>query len=202
MIEVEVKLPIENKQILEAALEKMGFKKTSQVCEEDLYFDNASGQIRRGGEALRIRKVTDLQTGKSQSVMTYKGKKLDTVSMSRRELETGVADAQTCMGIFEALGFEMVPPMVKKIRQEYTLGNMNVCVDQVEDLGDFLELEMVIEEKDNKEEALLQIEKMLENLGYHMEDTTRSSYLSMLQVKHAEFVSPAENWNYRTKLLK
>ena len=185
MIEVEVKLPIENKEILEEALAKKGFIKTSQVCEEDMYFDNASGQIRRGGEALRIRKVTDLQTGKSQSVMTYKGKKLDTVSMSRRELETGVADAKTCMGIFEALGFEMVPPVVKKIRQEYTLDNMNACVDQVQGLGNFLEMEMVIEEQDNKEEALLQIEKMLDSLGYRMEDTTRRSYLSMLQRKEA-----------------
>ena len=181
MIEVEVKLPISQREMVEADLEKMGFKKAGLVCEEDLYFDNAAGQIRKGGEALRVRQVTDLKTGKEEAVMTYKGRKLDHVSMSRRDLETGVADAAVCKDIFEALGFRNVPPAVKKIRQEYARGNMNACVDQVENLGDFLELEIVMEEQGKKEEALALIEKVLHDLGYGMEDTTRNSYLSMLQ---------------------
>ena len=58
---------------------------------------------------------------------------------------------------------------------------MTACIDQVQDLGDFLELEMVITEDKNKDDALGQIEKMLQRLGYSLKDTTRNSYLSMLQ---------------------
>ena len=59
---------------------------------------------------------------------------------------------------------------------------MTACVDQVKDLGDFLELEILIEEDENKENALQQIEIILWRLGYTLKDTTRTSYLSMLQL--------------------
>ena len=106
---------------------------------------------------------------------------MDQVSMSRKELETGVEDSDVCIGILEALGFQIVEPKVIKTRQEYTLDQMHACVDRVENLGDFLELELVIEEEQGKETALQEIEKVLQRLGYTRKDTVRNSYLSMLQ---------------------
>lgn len=181
MIEVEIKLPIANKEVVESDLCCMGFVKTSQICEEDCYFDNEARQIRKNGEVLRIRKVTDFQASQSDVVITFKGKKMDQISMSRRELETQIADAETGIQIFEALGFQIVPPKVSKIRQEYRFEQMTACIDQVQNLGDFLELEIVIQEGANKDEALEQIENVLQNLGYSLKDTVRNSYLSMLQ---------------------
>ena len=181
MIEVEVKLPIANKEVVESDLYCMGFVKTSQIREEDCYFDNEARQIRTNGEALRIRKVTDLQSDHSDVVITFKGKKMDQVSMSRRELETQIADAETGVQIFQALGFRIVPPKVVKIRNEYKIGQMTACIDQVQNLGDFLELEIVIQECEDKDEALGQIESVLQKLGYSLKDTVRNSYLSMLQ---------------------
>ena len=51
----------------------------------------------------------------------------------------------------------------------------------VQDLGTFLELEMVISEEESREEALQEIDRVLQKLGYKQKDTTRTSYLSMLQ---------------------
>lgn len=181
MIEVEIKLPIENRESVTENLGKIGFLKTGLVREEDAYFDNDSGQIRKNGEALRVRRIADLLTGGEETVITYKGRKMDQVSMSRKELETGVEDADVCIGILEALGFQIVEPKVIKIRQEYTFDQMHACVDMVENLGDFLELELVIEKEDGKEAALQKIEKVLQRLGYTIKDTVRNSYLSMLQ---------------------
>lgn len=181
MIEVEIKLPIDHKETVEMSLKKLGFIKSGLVCEEDSYFDNDACQIRQNGEALRVRKITNLLTDQSDVVITYKGKKLDQVSMSRKELETGVADAEVCIQILKALGFEIVSPKVVKIRKEYVFDQMTACIDQVRGLGDFLELEMVIPEDKNRDDALQQIEKILGNLGYTLKDTTRNSYLSMLQ---------------------
>ena len=181
MIEVEIKLPIGDREAVTTNLEKMGFVKGGLVREEDAYFDNHSGQIRKNGEALRVRRITDLLTNQEETVITYKGKKMDQVSMSRKELETGVEDACVCIGIFEALGFQIVEPKVIKTRQEYTLDQMHACVDMVENLGNFLELELVIEKEEGKEAALHEIEKVLQRLGYTLKDTVRNSYLSMLQ---------------------
>ena len=87
MVEVEIKLPIKNKEILEKSLEKLGFVRGGLVREEDVYFDNESNHIRKNGEALRVRKVTNLVTDESEIRMTFKGKKLDQISMTRKELE-------------------------------------------------------------------------------------------------------------------
>ena len=181
MIEVEIKLPIRTREAVEAVLQALGFTPSACFCEEDIYFDNASGQIRKNGEALRVRTITDLQTGQNETVITFKGKKLDAVSMSRKELETGVADGEVCMQLLEALGFQAVRPKVKKTRQEYKRERMTACVDEVQDLGIFLELEMVISEEESREDALQEIDRVLQKLGYNLNDTMRTSYLSMLQ---------------------
>ena len=101
--------------------------------------------------------------------------------MSRKELETEVADGEICMQILEALGFGAVPPRVVKERQILKRNRVTACVDQVKNLGPFLELEIVIREDESKDQALEQIEQILRELGYALEDTTRNSYLSMLQ---------------------
>lgn len=181
MIEVEIKLPVEHTEEIIEKLAAVGFVRAGFVCEEDCYFDNGCRQIRNNGEALRIRKITDLLTDRSESVVTFKGKKMDRVSMSRKELETEVDDAETCMQILESLGFKKIPPEVVKYRQEFKCSQVTACVDRVQDLGDFLELEMVIPETGSKDSALQQIEKILKELGYSIKDTTRNSYLSMLQ---------------------
>ena len=57
---------------------------------------------------------------------------------------------------------------------------MTACVDQVTGLGDYLELEIMVETEAEREGALQRIENVLASLGYSMKDTTRHSYLSML----------------------
>ena len=138
MIEVEIKMPVDDRQKMEVDLERLGFVRSRTVREEDCYFDSDFGQIRERGEALRVRTVTDTSAGRAQAAITYKGRKMDRVSMSRRELETWVEDGEVCARILEALGFHPVPPEVIKIRQEYTLGRMTACLDNVLGLGDFL----------------------------------------------------------------
>lgn len=58
---------------------------------------------------------------------------------------------------------------------------MTACLDQVEDLGTFLELEIIVENNDEKEQALSVLLDLIKRLGYKKEDLIRRSYLSMLQ---------------------
>ena len=48
-------------------------------------------------------------------------------------------------------------------------------------MGEYLELEILVEQEDDRQQALQQIEERLLSLGYSMQDTTRISYLSMLE---------------------
>ena len=56
----------------------------------------------------------------------------------------------------------------------------NYCLDNVKGLGDYLELEILADEEAQREEALEKLERIMKQLGYCMQDTTRTSYISML----------------------
>ena len=60
---------------------------------------------------------------------------------------------------------------------------MTACVDRVEGLGEFLELEVVAETEEKREIYLEQMKEILNALGYSMEDTVRTSYLGLLMKK-------------------
>ncbi|SHJ86796.1 class IV adenylate cyclase [Hespellia stercorisuis] len=176
MTEVEIKLPICGRADIEQKLQRIGFLAGRRVEESDVYFNSTLRDFRKTDEALRIRSC---DKGR-RAFLTYKGPKVDAVSMTRKELETEVGDGTVCQAILESLGYRPVSP-VRKIRQYYQRDGMTACVDEVENLGTFLELEIVVPSEKERETALRQIEKILAELGYSMADTTRVSYLSMLE---------------------
>ena len=177
-IEVELKLKIRDKAEITAALKQLGFTEEELVVEIDTYYTAAHHDFAALDEALRIRTVENLHTKEQSAVITYKGAKLDQTSMTRKELETEIGDAETGRKILEYIGFVPVPP-VEKQRQYWK----TACVDNVKGLGDYLELEILADEEAQREEALEKLERILNQLGYCMQDTTRTSYLSMLMCR-------------------
>lgn len=182
MIEVEIKIPITDRAMLARKLVKKGFLPTGFIRESDLYFNQKSNDFRKTDEALRIRTSTDVDTCCTKSMITYKGPKLDQISMTRVECETEVKDAKVVKKILESLGFYAIFP-VNKLRHYYSLEDMTACVDQVEGLGDFLELEILVEKDEERRNALEKIKEVLRELGHGIEETTTTSYLSMLEQK-------------------
>lgn len=183
MIEVEVKLPVAELAEIKEKLLQTGFKETGFIEECDTYFDNKQGDIRANGEALRVRETKDHLSGKSRAQINFKGKKLDTRTMTRRELQTGVEDGTICKNILQAIGYAPAAPEVIKDRTMLQNGSVTACLDYVHGLGEFLELEILVRSDEEKGAALAQIESILNNLGYQISDTVRTSYLSMLQKK-------------------
>ena len=188
MIEVEIKLPLRQRDNagketdrIASALCGMGFRKAARFRQRDSYFDNGAGEIRAGGKALRIRETEDLLQGRVTAELNFKGPRMDQVSMTRQELETEVGQAETGRQILAALGYFPVPPEVVKERTEYRRENITACLDRVEGLGNFLELEIIVPEPEGATAALRRLEALLGELGYQMSDTVTRSYLSMLQ---------------------
>lgn len=178
-IEVEVKLKIHNRGLLLTKLTELGFRSGRLLRETDVYFRAAHHDFAKLDEALRVRETEDLKTGAKTAQLNFKGPKLDACSMTRRELETMVEDGRTVRTILEQIGFIPVIP-VEKTRQYFHRGRMTACVDQVNGLGDFLELEILTESEEGHREALREMEAVLRQTGYSMADTTRVSYLSQL----------------------
>ena len=177
--EIEIKLPIADKASVQAKLMQLGFQEEARIRECDMYYNSAYHDVKELGEALRIRKSTDLLTGMTKAQINFKGKKIDKVSMSRQEYETVVEDAESMDQILKSLGFSPVAGVAKTriyLQQE----EMTACLDQVDGLGDFLELEVIAYEETLCEKYLENMEQLLTSLGLSMKDTVRTSYLGML----------------------
>ena len=184
MIECEIKLKIENKEIIKSRLMSQGFSERCSLTEIDTYYDNKNGDVRSNDNALRIRETINHTTGDKYCQVNFKGKKLDANTVSRPEYETLVNDPQAMTGLLNGLGFYSVKPIVKKLRLEMQASDINACLDSVEGLGDYLELETIVATESEKEKALEKISAILEKLGYCINDTTTISYLSALQEKN------------------
>lgn len=180
MIEVEVKAKIENINSCISTFLENGFVKEKYVEELDTYYTSKFHDFKANDEALRLRESKNLISGKKEAFITYKGKKLDTVSMARKEIESAVEIADAIKEILESIGFEPVQPL-EKTRVSLTKGNITVCIDDVKGLGGFVEVEMLVKDESMREEALMDIEAVLGTIGLGMKDTVRKSYLSMLE---------------------
>ena len=180
--EIEIKLPVKNSQEVLDILKDIGFMVKKEIQEEDIYFNSEYRNKKERDEALRIRKSRDCDTGEQKVQINFKGPKIDAVSMSRMELETEVQDGETMEKILTYLGFLPVAS-VFKVRKYLTHREMTACVDRVEGLGEFLELEVVAETEEKREIYLEQMKEILNALGYSMEDTVRTSYLGLLMNK-------------------
>src|SRR5207248_6003332 len=132
--------------------------------EEDQYLAGPDRDFKSTGEAFRLRRA-----GKD-AFLTYKGAKLQTEAKIRAELELPLPEGKDMpekyLQLFVYLGYRPVA-VVKKRRRQYPLTRhgfrMAVCLDDVQELGHFAEVEVLAEEKDmpRAQEALLEAAEAL-----------------------------------------
>src|ERR1700687_1814054 len=97
--EVEIKFQVRDAQALANSLESAGFhQKTPSTFEANTLYDNASGDLRRAGELLRLRVYGDL------CLLTHKARAAAAKHKTRVEHETAVASAEQMHAILTDLG--------------------------------------------------------------------------------------------------
>jgi len=133
-IEIEVKSRLGDRRALERKLRRMGARLHGDVVETDTYYNHPARDFAKTDEALRIRIC------KGKATLTYKGPKLDQTSKSREEINVASEDGKGTGAMLEKLGFRKVASVRKK-RRVFLLGRFEICVDRVDGLGDFFEIE-------------------------------------------------------------
>ena len=173
MIEVETKLKIDRVEPIEERIKELSGNYKGEKTEIDLYFDHPNIQILSGGCALRVREAD----GKYR--LTYKGPKKDDETTSREEIEIGIESAMEMIKILDELGFYEICE-VKKLRKTYLLKDLIITLDNVADLGEFIEVEGKASNDQEFEEKKDEIFKLLKKLGLSTEAISQRSYLEML----------------------
>ena len=171
MIEIEVKARADHERIKDLLID-LGARAIGVEHHFDTYYNAPHRDFSITDEALRIRIVND------RAVLTYKGKKLDVVSKTREEFETEV-DAVIMRNILLSLGF-VESGVVKKTRALFEMEELTICLDSVDELGDFIEVETMAQSELDVDEHRARVFRFMEKLGIGQEDSIRVSYLEML----------------------
>ncbi|HEY2893105.1 MAG TPA: class IV adenylate cyclase [Pirellulales bacterium] len=182
-IEVEQKFAIENMESLRRRLCELGAAFGSPLEQVDLYFAHPARDFAETDEAFRLRREGEANW------FTYKGPKLDRTTKTRHEIElpiaAGHAQAQQAIELATALGFRQVAA-VRKQRCHSTVdwhaGQVAVALDEVEELGAFVELEIVTS-SEGVDAARDAMQSLAERLG--LANAERRSYLELLLAKPA-----------------
>lgn len=183
-VEVELKFRVDDPQRVRDAVRALGGRAEPPICQVDTYYSHPTRDFAKTDEALRVRIVGE--TG----CVTYKGPLLDAETKSREETELwfvgGTGDANRFGAVLERLAFRPVRA-VKKRREPWSLEwqgrETEVVIDEVEDLGTFVELETASSPKDfsSAKAALLALAERLELHG-----SERRSYLALLLERDGE----------------
>ena len=152
MFEVELKAfipPQKIKRILKLVNEK--FKFIKEEIKEDIYYSNKE-------KLIRIRKFNT-----SEKIITFKVKSLEKDIEINKEIEFKVDNTDNFVYFLEQIDFTI---LYKKIKKSliYKKRNINIEINEVENLGSFLEIEKIIYDKNKLSSAKTEIYAIIKEL--------------------------------------
>lgn len=174
MYEVELKVRTAHEPVRER-LSALDASSLGTVRQEDTYYDAPHRTFSETDEALRLRRETQNET---TIHLTYKGPLVENASKTREERETEIEDAAEMHEILGALGFSRAGEIIKE-RERFECGDYLVVLDDVEELGEFVEVEREVTE-DAIERARDGARELLSDLGCDPTEQIRTSYLELL----------------------
>lgn len=163
---VEIKAQVVDPAALRARVEALAGPKVEQLEQEDTFFHTARGRLKLRhlgpdrGELIAYRRPDEA------------GPKVSEYRVSTTADPEGVRDL-----LADALG---VLGVVRKHRDLYLLGRTRIHLDEVEGLGSFLELEVMLLPGEAKDVGVAEADRLMHRLDIHPEDLVPEAYLDRI----------------------
>jgi adenylate cyclase, class 2 len=182
-VEVEIKAWLDNRSELKKKVEKIA-KLQEELAEQDLYFTFASS---KGYQRQRFRLR---QVGK-RSIVTVKIPGVSDLGVeANREFEFEVSDPEAFKVFCKEFGMRTLIEKHKKVKRYSYNPDKNefICpvtieINQVKDLGDFLELETLVDKDEHIPMASAFLKSMLDRLGVPRSKIEPRAYTELLYKK-------------------
>ena len=178
MLEVEVKYRVDDPAAIVERLRAIGRTPVTTRTDEDHYFNAPDRDLKQTDEAFRLRCIG------AENRLTYKGPRRDRETKTRTEIEVRLADGPQVVADMERMLVSLGYRPVALVRKERSIHHatwsgesIEVCVDRVDCVGNFVELEIVAEES-RFEAAKAAVLGLAAELG--LSNPERRSYLEML----------------------
>lgn len=155
-MEIEKRFCCKNISSVGLKLESMGFTKIREENQVDLPISQVYPTIIHAWPRIRFYPST------GRTIITVKGKRFDEqLGPIRAESEIETPEFIKAKELFKALGFYEMG-QVEKTRTIYEKGFIEVAIDRVKDLGDFVEIEV---KQENSNLALKEIDELSKELN-------------------------------------
>lgn len=181
MLEIEQKFELVSFKEIEQVLASRKVVLGMEEHEVDHYLNAPDRDFAKTGEAFRIRRIGNF------NYLTFKGPKLNAEVKVRKEIEIPIPQGeqgfQDHLSLFLALGYKFVAKVCKK-RRTFDISSegliIKLCLDEVETLGCFAEVEIVAKEEESVRASEL-VKKTAKEYG--LEKVQPKSYLGMVLEK-------------------
>lgn len=168
-IEIEAKLKVDSLDQVRQGIVGTDARFLGQVQQEDDYYDDPNGIFSARDRCLRLRRESGSKG--QRTILSYKGPRQPCTFKARDEIQVQIPDGQPIGQLLLAVGLHKALT-VRKRRMLWQVGNCLVCLDEVEGLGGFVEIE------GPDENSIANIQRLLGLEGLpHIPD----SYASMLR---------------------
>jgi len=166
---IEIKAKLANLKAIEERLADLDIHRSAVIHQLDIFFNVPNGR-------LKLRRFSD-QTGEliHYERPDLKGPKTSRYKIYRTEDPEGLQ--QTLESAFGVVG------EVNKVRDLYLTGQTRIHLDRVAGLGDFLELEVVMETSQPTEDGVAIAQMLMEKIGITHKDCLEEAYIDLILKK-------------------
>jgi adenylate cyclase class 2 len=134
--EIEMKFPVPDHSDIRTTLASLAAKEVGSVEQTDRYLDFPDKSLLASDSGLRVRRVA----GKPD-VLTFKGPRQEgTDAKIREELESVCSSGGSIDAILDAMGMVELVTVCKR-RDAFALDGCDVLLDEIDELGCFVEVE-------------------------------------------------------------
>lgn len=169
-VEIEAKMKLDDVSALVEAIAARGGSPIGQYLEENAFFDTEDRALLAADEGLRLRVSTNVDTRAEHVSITHKGSNRHGSLKCREETEVSVGRATDAARLLEHLGYVKIL-MFQKKRISYRLEGCRIEIDEVPNLGHFVEIE------GHGEGQVMRVREML---GLSEKPLIKASYAAML----------------------
>ena len=176
MKEIEVKARLKNLDKLLERLEALGCVLSEPVRQIDTVYTKIVGTLDEyltNDHFVRIREKSD-----GKFIFTVK-KPLPTEVLTRAEYETEIMNKKELEKALSLMGYKMASKVVK-IRRTAHVRGFEICIDDVENLGPFIEIEKMSAE--NVDLIRKELNEFMDSLGISPNDKVHKGY-DMLEIE-------------------
>ena len=174
MLEVELKVKVPSLEPVRKQLLAKGAEFKDRIHEHDIYYNAPHRDFGVTDEAVRVRYTND------HAAVTYKGAKIKKFGLkAREELNTAVESGEVFETMLNRLGFTKTTE-VNKWRENFRYADAAISLDEVDELGPFVEIEIMAEDENSHAEAT--IGRIAKEIGVSGESIL-ASYLELLLSK-------------------